>query len=1097
MPSRKDRLKPLAARSSFHINALLVQPGRLVIIRDGVETRLELRMMEVLVMLADRADALVSKEELLEKVWGSIQHNDNVVEKTISQLRTAIGEDVRAPRFIETAGNGCYRLIAKVVHHEDRRTTAPISAWQGRNPYVGLSAFDAGHTDVFCGRKRMVSELLGAMRKQIDNQRRFVFIAGSSGCGKTSLLRAGVLPLLQREGGFEGMRALSVATCDLAAAQGGDVIELLASALATWSFGGRSVFAHADLAKNLIQQTGSMAGTITEVFLRHPDRQLSGQPHAHLLLVIDHAEVLVASKNVAHEEQADVSRIINALCECPRILVVMIARNDFPKLLEKMPELADRKAGDGHVDVWAPRVGEIGEIIREPAKIAGLRFDIDPESSSRLDEVLRDTALEQNDVLPLLQHTLQALYELRTEDGLLTFKAYNEIGGLEGALTKRAEEIFAELPDFAKARLDSVLSQLIVVQPGNESISSKHVLNTALLDEGSRILIKAFIDARLFIGELKEGQPSFGVAHDALLRQWKRAKDWVKENLRLLEARAHLQQAANRWANEGRKTDNLLNPGRPLAEALEVKASMSAQLSKDEHSFLEASERQSLRRRNIRSATITILCGLTLISTTSAIIALRARSDERDRSAEAQRLANYMLVTLADELNRQGNLKLLDGIGSETLANLTRRSTDNLEQGELIILAKAYRTTGQVSISKARFVGAETALKSALETIDIAIKRNPASTQAINEKAQIVYYFGKIKYDSSDYVGAERYWQQYLRLSDDLECIEPDNVEWLVEKSYALTNLGVLAYDRGDTAVAISFYKRALVKQKQAISIKIDDPDLQKDYLDTLSRITSAEESIGLLDVADQGHENQIDELRDLIRTSPDAVAWKRYLANSLIRRANLLLNRGRASDANPMVQESIDLLSAAVKKEPANLNWIRDLARAHMEASDSANALGDMAARNQHLSTAIEISNSLLKSDDPTDEWRRLNALLILRKGLSNDSFNEAEAELNKAIEILSALSTKYPRENSGLISISSALVARGNLYARNSDQQKARKDWAAAAKILSMRQSNNPEFVYILVSAQSSLGNEENFKKDSEWLKEIGFHSHSLNYY
>src|SRR3546814_10707703 len=105
----------------------------------------------------------------------------------------------------------------------------------------------------------------------------------------------------------------------------------------------------------------------------------------------------------------------------------MIARSDFyPRLIDALPGMAELKAGDGHVDVLTPRAGDIAQIIRAPAMLSGLVFEEDPDSAARLDDTLRDAALEHVDALPLLQHALHTLYERRTEAGELTFRSYRE-----------------------------------------------------------------------------------------------------------------------------------------------------------------------------------------------------------------------------------------------------------------------------------------------------------------------------------------------------------------------------------------------------------------------------------------------------------------------------------------------------------------------------------------------------------------------------------------------------------------------------------------------------------------------------------------------
>ena len=420
---------------------------------------------------------------------------------------------------------------------------------------MGLASFDDSHSDVFFGRSRMTAELLATVRNQIDSQRRFVLLVGASGCGKTSLLRAGMLPLLQQPGGFDGTQALSVAYCDLAGCNGGDLLPHLASALGGWSIESRPVFAPQrpdTLATELLQRPEAIDATVQEAFRRHPDRSLAEHPRAHLLLIVDHAEALVAAPGIGDDERAAFSTLLERLCDCARIMVVMVTRSDFyPKLIGAVPTIAERKAGDGHIDVLTPRPGEIAQIIRMPAILAGLGFEENAQTLARLDDVLRDAATQHPDALPLLQHTLQALYERRDDNGTLTFAAYHEIGELEGALAHRAEEVFTSLPQDAQARLDVVLSQLIVIHPDSDSVNARRVLWSSLPDDDARALVESFVKARLFVSELSDGIPGFRVAHEALLRQWPRARDWAGDNRRLLQAHARLRHATRRWVEEG------------------------------------------------------------------------------------------------------------------------------------------------------------------------------------------------------------------------------------------------------------------------------------------------------------------------------------------------------------------------------------------------------------------------------------------------------------------------------------------------------------------------------------------------------------------
>lgn len=420
MSNRKDRTQALAARSRFRMDDLEVQPDRLVVIRDGTEIKLELRMMEVLVLLAEHAGDTMSTERLLIEIWEGTFYGDNPVNKTMSTLRSRIGDDSRNPRYIETVSKVGYRLIASVDLPEDyRRLPSDDDRWMEGSPYMGLSAFDNAHSKVFCGRGSVVTELLKAMRGQLENRNRFILIVGSSGCGKTSLLRAGVIPRITRANGVDGLEALSIASCDLAAAQPGDMLSPLAAALATWTLGGRPVMppqTQAQLRELLAQTPEAIREYVDEAFRRCTDRRHDRQPHAHLLLTIDHAEALVAASGTDAGALETFSRALQSICASPGVLTIMLARLDFyPKLSESLPVLADLKAGGGHVEVFTPRYGEIAEIIRRPAWQADLSFEKNPGTQMRLDDVLRDATRSQPDALPLLQHTLQTLYEHRTE----------------------------------------------------------------------------------------------------------------------------------------------------------------------------------------------------------------------------------------------------------------------------------------------------------------------------------------------------------------------------------------------------------------------------------------------------------------------------------------------------------------------------------------------------------------------------------------------------------------------------------------------------------------------------------------------------------
>ncbi len=1051
MPQRIDRIRTLATQSRFRIGAVRVHPERLVIERDDEEIALEPRIMEVLVALAEHAGEVVSAEQLLIEVWRGSFYGDNPVHRAIAQLRRHLGDDPRKPVYIETIRKRGYRLVAPVAFPDDYgRRPLQASGWSGRNPYVGLTAYDNRHADVFFGRTRLTAELLAALRRQRESQRRFLLLVGASGCGKTSLLQAAVLPLLTQSGGFDGMQALSVAQCDLAAGAGQTPAVRLASALADWQLDGRPVFAPQPieaLAERLSTQPGLIGETLDDAWRRRTVRNEA--PHAHLLLLIDHAEALVAPDHVDAAQRRQAWAILDAICDHTRGGVLMIVRGDFyPALIEALPGIADRKGGDGHIDAQAPTIGEIAQIVRLPAHVAGLSFEEDAETGARLDDVLRDAAVGRPDTLPLLQHTLHALYEQREADGTLTFAAYRAVGGLEGAIAHQAEAVFASLPAEVRDRLDEILARLILLLPDSDNLGTRRVPWSALEHDASRQLVEAFIRGRLFVGSHDADSPTFGVVHDALLRQWPRARDWALENRRLLQAHARLQRAAARWDEAGRRDDHLLHPGQPLGEALEVRHRLPQRLSAREDALLEASLRRRQRGKRKRRIAIAALATLAITASLFALWAVRAQREAERRREDALRLSDFMLVDLADKLRPLGNLGLMRDVSQQALDVLDHDDGATRSAAGLVNRARALRTLGEVLMEEARLEQAERAFDGAAHAAEAAVARAPTSSDAVAEAGNAAYWLGYHYYRRGAYRQAEVYWRTYLRHTGTLLRLAPGKPEWLVERSYALNNLGTLANTQGHGDEAIARFRESAALKARASRMRPDDLDLRYDLIDTLSWISSAEQAQGQLDRAAAGYAAQLDMLRDLIRQRPTALAWERRLATSLRRSAELALMRGRTDDAKAMLEESIARLAALLPKAPENRVWRRDLAHALLDRAELARIVGDASGAIADLRRAAELSSELqTEGGGDQTEWRRLDALIRVRlAALRAQPVREREAMAD-----LERLVREVPDEVLGRSALAKELVAHGRRLAGAGDTAGAARVYTRVRALLS----------------------------------------------
>lgn len=1076
-------------RSQFRVDDLLVIPERNIVIRSGQEIKLEPRMMQVLVMLAEHSGETLSPERLLIDVWGctadddSPVYGDSSVSRAISLMRKALHDDSRKPRYIETVSKAGYRLIPPVSLSENYRRM-PAERWTEGSPYVGLSAFDSDHASVFCGRSRIIADLLKAMRTQIDNQRRFVLIVGASGCGKTSLLRAGAIPLLTKPGGFEGLHAVSVAACDLAA-NGRDPLIPLIEALAAWTVDERPVFppqTPAQLEMLLTKTPAVIEGFVNEAFRRDPKRDLVKQPYSHLLLIIDHAEALVATSDIDIHSRDSFAQIVQALCACPHIVVTMIARGDFyQKLIEALPVLAEYKAGDGHLDVMAPRHGEIGEIIRSPAWKADLSFETHPVTRTRLDDELRDKALAQPDALPLLQHTLQTLYERRNDKRQLTFSAYNDIGGLEGAIAHRAEEVFASLSTIVQMSLDTVLARLIVMQPGSEVVTARRARIDTLSDD-AKVLVEAFIRGRLFVSEMHDDGPRFGVVHEALLRQWPRTAKWTMENGRLLMAKANFEHAADLWERQGRQHDHLLNPGRPLIEAREVKQRYAEDIGEVEIALLRASEKMGRRKRLLSHIAIGALVALSVTSTYLAAVAESNRKKAMD-------LIGYMLVGLSDQLRPTASTSAMKSISIRALDFLENQPVNDMSSGEMINYSRALRTRGEVFSLEGEDGHANKLFHRADDVAERAMRMTPSSTQAIAEAGQTAYWLGLQSYNAGDADTAQAQWMRYFRHSEQLRKLESKDPDWRQEAAFSTANLGMVDRMRGDCESALKKFDEAIKLIPKSSENNADDESRRYGWIVVRSMVSRCHAEEGRIIEASHGYKQQIIELKDLLEKRPDAIKWEKQLASLLHFNAGLSLALGDIENAENQYLDAINRLTLITKIQPSNQEWKHGLANALMRKSEIDYMYGDTDAAMTHLRIAMRLSEEGKAAEDGNN-WQRLSAIILFKIGRYSTS-SDSERTMSSAIESIQKLVDANPADDYAKKVLAEMLISRGISSSDSGMIASARQDWERARSTIHKIAigTSDPDMIASWVNVNILLGKRTEMEASIQTLTASGY--------
>lgn len=890
------------------------------------------------------------------------------------------------------------RLLAAI-----RREALDTEAVRGGIcPYKGLEAFQEEDGRVFFGRDGEAAQLHDTVVEH-----GVAAVIGRSGSGKSSLARAGLLPLLRRKsaGGW------GVVWDRLVLRPGRYPLSALAEALEPPEAPRDSLEYGAALRRTAGLLRTEKADFMAELLynrLAALDRRTD-----RFLILLDQAEEMFArpieltDARARRDWQADAEQFIALLLGAaqhgPASLVLTI-RSDFFDPLQHSPmgPLLNQAM------VATRGVQDLRAAVAGPAGLLGLRF-----SPGLEDRILRETGNDEGN-LPLLQHALKRSWELR-EGGVITSSAYDRSGGVGRAIHLAAQGAFDALGPEAQVAAKRLFLRL--VRPGE---GHSHLRVRAPLPEaGPERVVAEFFGAAerrlLFFGQA-DGRAVVEVAHEALIRGWPLLLGWVEENRERLAAR----DAVLDWiASTG---GECLPPGALLARARVLLAEPGDVAIEDIAPLIRASEEAEARAREARAAqalrearlsaeraeaalrlvrrTRVAAAGLALLALAavgSGLYAWAERGAARDnanlaearrgeaeaalRNAEAERVRaereEAAAATARGEAERQAQAAQAAALRAEQEAAAAQAAQARAEAGfaaarqaasSLVFdLAGGLRERQGMPIELVRSL-----LEQAGATLDSLLARAPEDPATLRLRGAAFVEFATAYASFGDTARQRQSAEAGRNIFARLAKREPDNAGWQRDLSISQERLGDALQAQGDLNAAREAYQASLAIRARLATDNPANTASQRDLSIIQQRLGELARGQGNLAAAREALLAARAIRAGLAQGAPDDAGRQRDLSVIEESLGDVLRDQGDLAAAREAFQASMAIRARLAASDPGNAWWQRDLALGHQRLGDVFQAQGDLDAARGAFEASMAIGLRLAQSDPGNADWQR-----------------------------------------------------------------------------------------------------------------------------
>jgi tetratricopeptide (TPR) repeat protein len=906
-------------------------------------------------------------------------------------------------------------------------------------PYRGLLPFREEDAGLFFGREEAINTLLG---KLCDHN--LITLVGRSGSGKSSVVFAGLIPALRRraDGRTWSIRSLRPGSEPLHA-----LVRL---------FDPPPV----DLPPFEVDQRVEQQVTI----LRTDDHALGRRIRSllataaesgtdRLLLHVDQWEELYsqALRNPALEPELaerEVTQFIDLLLEATRTspcTVVLTVRADFYGEFLKHGSLATA-VPPGQVNLGPLSREGLAAAICKPAEAVGLTVD-PPLLETLVDEVCNDLGK-----LPLLEYALKETWR-RREGKRLTLNAYGQVGGIDGAVAQRANQIFTSLSQDQQAAARRLFVSLVTPGEGREDTRARAVYPEQ--DAAIAAVIDKFsaADARLLVtGEdAPFARRLVDLSHEAMIREWDLLKTWIEANREALRRREHIRARLRQWEEQGRDPTLLLPPGLSLEEGRKLLADHGDVLIDEVQPYIAASlaadeERQrqaeaGVRRARIIAATMAVLA---LVAVAGASVALWQRG-------VAQARLEQTIDTTAGFVHAAVKLSDRFGVPRPAIQELFARADTGFNQ----------LMTEGVSSPQLRSRRAELLMASADNYAIIGDTERQLDT-------------------------AKRARDMLKELVTDY----PSNPEWLQQLAFSHNLVGDALANQLQVDAALDEYRTS---QSIREKLSTDDPsnsNLKRHLSISDIKIGDVNFKRGHLEDALDAFNSASKIINELARDYPANLDWQRDVLIINQRIGDVLAKKGDPNRAAEAYGASLVIAQKLADGDPSNAQLKRDLSASHEKIGNIREDQGEIEAALEAYQRSLLITKQLAADDPAKVDIQRdlsLGHENIGRILLEQDDLQMALDHYRRSLDIRNQLADLNPSKTELQRDVLTAHDRIGDILYKLDKVQEAIAAYQAShliAERLAVLEPKNDEWRFI---SYRQLGRIREFQGDRKGAQDM----------